>query len=301
MIGTAGQFIYDLNCIKDARKQNFDILLILGYTSSSVWGRWYPKKAIVITNMDGLEWKRSKYSKPVQKFLEYAEKLAVKYSDHHIADSLPIQDYLEGKYKIQAKYISYGAEVPENTNDAMLTQCGVSKGSYFLLIARMEPENHIEMILDGLIKSMGERKILVIGGINNHYGKKMTAKFANYPAICFLDAVYDTRILYLLRTYCSLYFHGHSVGGTNPSLLEAMASGAIICAHDNMFNHSVLGNDAFYFNSEEDIARISVDVTNTNTTEMVAHNLQKIREEHSWEKIITAYEEFFIQSYQSGK
>ena len=77
MIGTAGQFIYDLNCIKDARKQNFDILLILGYTSSSVWGRWYPKKAIVITNMDGLEWKRSKYSRPVQKFLEYAEKLAV--------------------------------------------------------------------------------------------------------------------------------------------------------------------------------------------------------------------------------
>ena len=87
-IGTVGQFIYDLNCILDSRKRNFDIILQLGYTSNSIWSFLLPTKSIIITNMDGLEWKRSKYSKIVQKFLKFAEKKAVKSSDHLIADSL---------------------------------------------------------------------------------------------------------------------------------------------------------------------------------------------------------------------
>ncbi|HJU45869.1 MAG TPA: DUF1972 domain-containing protein, partial [Chitinophagaceae bacterium] len=94
LLGTAGQFIYDLNCILDARKRAFDILLFLGYTSSSIWGILYPGKAKIVYNMDGLEWTRTKYSKPVQRFLRYAEKLAVKYSHYFVADSTYIQDYL---------------------------------------------------------------------------------------------------------------------------------------------------------------------------------------------------------------
>ena len=93
-IGTIGQFIYDFNCIRDLGKRKYDIVLQLGYTSSSVWGRLMPKKTIVTTNMDGLEWKRSKYSKEVKKFLLYAEKLAVKFSDYLISDSIGIQTYL---------------------------------------------------------------------------------------------------------------------------------------------------------------------------------------------------------------
>ena len=90
-IGTAGQFIYDLNCILDSRKRNFDIILQLGYTSSSMWFFLLPKKATIITNMDGLEWKRTKYSKPIQKVLKFAEKLAVKSSDCLVSDSLGIK------------------------------------------------------------------------------------------------------------------------------------------------------------------------------------------------------------------
>ena len=96
-IGTAGQFVYDLNCILDARKRDFDIILQLGYTSSSIWSRLFPKKAILTTNMDGLEWKRTKYSKKVQKFLQYAESLAIKHSDHLISDSIGIQNYIQEK------------------------------------------------------------------------------------------------------------------------------------------------------------------------------------------------------------
>ena len=99
-IGTAGQFIYDLNCILHSRRQQYDIILQLGYTSSSVWGWLLPrKKTVVTTNMDGLEWKRTKYSKKVQRFLLRAERLGVKFSDHLIADSIGIQIYLKKKYQ----------------------------------------------------------------------------------------------------------------------------------------------------------------------------------------------------------
>ena len=111
MVGAAGQFVYDLNCLIDARKRNYDVILLMGYTSSSIWGRLYPQKSTIITNMDGLEWKRSKYSKPVQNFLKYAERLAVKYSQFYVADSMVIKSYLQNKYHINASYIPYGADL----------------------------------------------------------------------------------------------------------------------------------------------------------------------------------------------
>ena len=250
LLGTSGQFIYDLNCIRHARKQGFDILLVLGYTSSSVWGSLYPKQSVVITNMDGMEWKRTKYNPLVRKFLLYAEKLAIQFSDRHIADSPAIKEYLDTKYAINTSYISYGAELPQKKDERAIEKYGVSIGNYFLLIARMEPENNIEMILDGLSASAAKRKVLVIGGVDNSFGKKMVAKFRNNVAIRFLGTIYDTEELNALRSCSMLYFHGHSVGGTNPSLLEAMASGALICAHDNPFNRAILGNDAFIFHRQ---------------------------------------------------
>src|SRR5258705_2223005 len=97
-IGTAGQFFYDLNCINDARKRNFDVLLHLGYTSDSVWHWRWPKNTVNIVNMDGLEWQRSKYNKPTQRFLKWAESLAAKNAHTLVADSIGIQEYLFGKY-----------------------------------------------------------------------------------------------------------------------------------------------------------------------------------------------------------
>ena len=301
-MGTAGQFIYDLNCIIDARKRKFDILLVLGYTSSSVWSWLYPKKSIIITNMDGLEWKRSKYAAPVQRFLQYAEKLAARWSDKHVADSIPIKEYLTEKYSINAEYISYGATLPERTDETILEQYGLIKNEYYLIMARMEPENHIETILDGLATNRKQRQVLVIGNTKNTYGKKMTGKFSEHQQIIFAGAVYDHIALDTLRTYCKIYFHGHSVGGTNPSLLEAMACGAMICAQDNAFNRAVLQDDAFYFYSYEDVLEIAnTDVDETNRTRMIERSRQKILDHHSWDKIIGAYEQFFIQSYLTGK
>ena len=132
MLGSAGQFIYDLNCILHTRKSKFDIVLQLGYTSSSIWGKLLPSKSIIVTNMDGLEWKRSKYKKPVQKFLRFAEKLGVKSSDYLIADSVGIQIYLREEYNVESKYIAYGANVFQNSNENILQKYKVEKNKYNL-------------------------------------------------------------------------------------------------------------------------------------------------------------------------
>jgi len=300
LIGAAGQFIYDMNCIRDARKRNFDVVLIMGYTSSSVWGRLYPKNSTIITNMDGLEWKRTKYSKPVQQFLRYAEKLAVKHSNYYISDSMVIRSYLAEKYAINSQYIPYGADMLTEIEREQMDVKQALNEDYFLLMARMEPENNIEAILEGFNNSNSPRKFKVLGDTGNRFGKFITHRFKNDERIQFKGAIFDNAKVRALQNNSYLYFHGHSVGGTNPSLLEAMASEALIAAHDNPFNKSVLNADAFYFSNANGVQQLVENVQRKDTERlMVRNNLQKIQYQFSWEKVIEEYESFILECYDN--
>ena len=298
---TAGQFIYDLNCIRDARKRNFDVLLFMGYTSSSVFGRWFPKQSLVISNMDGLEWKREKYSKPVQIFLKHAEKLAVQYSHYHIADSPAIKQHLDNKYGINACYIPYGAKINSEVNYDLLSQFELAREGFDMIMARLEPENNIEMVLNGYIRGPMDKKMLVIGNTTNSYGRKLKKKYRHINSILFAGSIFDQEKLNGLRTTCRLYFHGHSVGGTNPSLLEAMSDGALIGAHDNVFNDSVLGEDAFYFNSPSGVANILSTTNKNKHQDKINNNLDKIERLYTWEKITDQYDQFIRSSFKEHR
>jgi glycosyltransferase involved in cell wall biosynthesis len=298
LIGTAGQFIYDMNCLLDARKQNFDVVLLMGYTSSSVWGKLYPKNSTIITNMDGLEWKRTKYSKRVQQFLKYAEKLAVKYSNYYISDSMVIRSYLAEKYAINSQYIPYGADVYTEAEREQVDFTDALNEDYFLLMARMEPENNIEAILDGFNSSNSNRKFKVLGDTSNRFGKFITHKFENDSRIEFKGSIFDNARVRALQNNSYLYFHGHSVGGTNPSLLEAMASEALIAAHDNPFNKSVLSSDAFYFSNSAGVRDLVENVQHKDIEKtMVSNNLHKIQYQFNWEKVVDEYEDFILECY----
>lgn len=292
-IGTAGQFIYDLNCILDSRKRNFDIILQLGYTSSSVWYFLLPKKPIVITNMDGLEWKRTKYSKPVQKVLQFAEKLAVKSSDYLVADSLGIKKYLTEKYGKESTYIAYGANTFDNPNEQILKDYGVEKYNFNMILARLEPENNIETVLDGIVLSADTTTMLVIGNHNTKFGNYLKEKFKAQKNIRFLGAVYNLAHLDNLRYYSNLYFHGHSVGGTNPSLLEAMASKALIIAHDNDFNKAILKENAYYFSNPEDVKKLTLQVKKNDNLHIIQNNHTAIAAAFNWDKINEEYLQLF--------
>lgn len=300
LVGTAGQFIYDFNCLMDARRQKFDVVLLMGYTSCSIWGRLYPKNSTIITNMDGLEWKRSKYSKRVQQFLKYAEKLAVKHSQYYISDSRVIKDYLEDKYRIHSQYIPYGADVITELEREQIDTNTALKEDYFLLMARMEPENNIETILEGFNNSNSHRSFKVLGDTGNRFGKFIRHRFKNDERIEFKGSIFDTAKVRALQNNSYLYFHGHSVGGTNPSLLEAMASEALIAAHNNPFNKSVLHSDAFYFSDSEEVRYLVETVQRKeNEQTMMKNNLHKIEFQFNWEKIINEYEAFIMECYKS--
>ncbi len=293
-LGTVGQFVYDLNCILDARKRKYDIFLQLGYTSSSIWSFLMPKTSLIVTNMDGLEWRRSKYSPIVQKFLKRAEKWAIEGSDVLVADSIGIQDYLTKSYNAQSKYIAYGAEVCVDESSNSLMDYVVSKFNYNLVIARLEPENSIEIILDGYVLSGDRRPILIVGNHLTKYGEYLKRKYQSSNGIRFLGGIYDSQVINQLRIYCHLYFHGHTVGGTNPSLLEAMACGSVVCAHRNVFNRSILQGNGIYFENPEEVSEImSFGISEERRLEIQNGNRQQVALNFGWEKIAIEYLRLF--------
>jgi glycosyltransferase involved in cell wall biosynthesis len=299
-LGTAGQFIYDLNCINDARKRNFDVLLQLGYTSNSIWYWRWPKKAKNIVNMDGLEWKRSKYSSKVQKFLKVAEKWAAVHGDILIADSVGIQEHLKETYNKPSHFIPYGADVFETPDPKVLETYGVVPYEYDMLMARMEPENNIETIIRGHIKSGTQRTLLVIGKTENTFGTHLVNTYGTQSGIKFLGGIYNIDIINNLRYYSHLYFHGHSVGGTNPSLLEAMGSYSLIAAHGNVFNKAVLGDDAFYFMDEDELAALIITVADKKAhASRLDNNIKKIRTRYNWARIVDDYEAVMLGAFTS--
>ncbi len=293
-IGRAGQFFYDFNCINDSRKRNFDIIYQLGYTSNSVWFRRLPDGPAVVTNMDGLEWKRSKYSPLVRRFLKYAEKLAVISSDALIADSKEIAKHLRTVYNANSTFIPYGAELFENPNEDSVKNEGLKPFNYHLLIARMQPDNHIEEIIQGVINSNTDTPLLVVGNTDNSFGKYLMKNYRD-DKIKFGGAIFNKDLLNNLRHFSTLYFHGHSAGGTNPSLLEAMAANAWICAHDNQFNREVLRENAFYFKSSDDITNIlnHLETKESLRNKFTSINRKTIEEKYNWESIIERYHAFF--------
>lgn len=293
-MGTIGQFLYDLNCILDTRKRDLDIILQLGYTSSSIWSFLFPKRPLIITNMDGLEWKRSKYTFFVRKFLNYAERLAIKHSDYLISDSEGIKIYIDDKYKKDSKFIAYGSNVVSTVDETLLEKFNLKKLKFHMLIARIEPENNIETILDGVILSKIKTPFLVIGDYTkNSFGKRIKEKYEDYKHIIFLGSIYNREELNCLRHCCNLYFHGHSVGGTNPSLLEAMGSGNLIIAHNNIFNKAVLKEDGFYFYSPEDVSFYLKNKNKENEGLKIENNKLKIKDKYDIDKINNSYFTYF--------
>ncbi len=289
IIGLTSQFIYDFLCIVNAHRQKFDAIIQLGYTTSSVWAWLLPRKAKIIYNMDGMEWKREKYKGLLKSFLKYAEKLAVNHSDVVIADSKPIKEYLDNKYRIRAKYIPYPASLIHEPKISVLEKYHLKAKNYLLLIARFQPDNNFEMIIEGVIKSKLEFPLIIIGDNQSKYGRYLVEKYNN-KKIIFLGKIYDKDILDSLRFFSALYFHGHSAGGTNPSLLEAMAASCTICAHNNEYNKAVTGENAFYFKSESEISVLLNGQKDWNSKETwITNNIAKLQREYNLNLLVEKY------------
>lgn len=300
-LGSFGQFVYDFLSILDAKRRGFDLLFQLGYTSNAIFFPIWPKYCPNLIHMDGLEWKRSKYNALVQVFLKKMEGVAARNGDYLIADSPEIKKHLQNKYGKMVRYIPYGAIIPESFDESILSSFQITPFGYHLIISRFVPENNLELIIRAHLSSGCEQPLVLVGNCENNYGAYLRRKY-QHPSLIFLGGIYDTSVLNNLRRYCRLYFHGHSVGGTNPSLLEAMACGCIIAAHRNPFNYEITGPHADYFSNESDIRSLLLQSWSQEYRIKRKDALQAIvREQYSWEQIVEQYESFFLEFFREKK
>lgn len=200
----------------------------------------------VATHVDGLEWKRAKWGRLGKRYYRMAETLAVRWSDMLIADAAGIQDYYRTEFGVETRYLAYGAPIIHPAADR-LAELDLEAGRYHLAVARFEPENHIHLIVQGYVQSEAKYPLVVVGSAPYADAYTRYVHSLGDDRVRFVGGVWDQELLDQLYGNASVCWHGHSVGGTNPSLLRAMGAGAAINAFDVNFNREVLGEAGEYF------------------------------------------------------
>lgn len=226
------------------------VVLILG-VSGCVFLPFFKlfSNAKVVVNVDGIEWKRDKWSRLAKWFLKISESVAVRFSDVIIADNDGIRDYITNEYGMKAEVIAYGGE------HALVTKSSQIVGDYFFTVCRIEPENNVRMILESFAQNGLNYKI-VGNWASSLYGIELRTEFSSYPNIEMIDPIYDLNRLFDFRDQCLGYIHGHSVGGTNPSLVEIMHFSKQVYAFDCIFNRSTTEDKALYFSSSDELSKL---------------------------------------------
>jgi len=233
-----------------------DVLLILGVAGAWIlpFVRWFTNKKIIIS-IDGIEWKRDKWNFLAKGYLFWAESLAVKYSHIDISDNEAIQDYTAARYGSLSRIIEYGSDHTLKVNASTETKIKYPFLSrpYAFKVCRIEPENNVQLILEAFA-STDKMPLVIVGNWGKSlYGTALKEKYTSHPNIYILDPVYDQKKLDELRSNAALYVHGHSAGGTNPSLVEAMYLGLSVLANNVSYNRVTTENKALYFDGKESL------------------------------------------------
>ena len=287
--------LYDIISILRSIR-NTDILLILGVSGCIVLPvvKIISKKRVIV-NIDGLEWKRAKWGRLAKLFLKFSEKLAVKYADVLITDNKIITDYVEIEYGVKSCLIAYGADhvCKDELDDDLRVLFPFLLGDYAFKVCRIEPENNIHLILKAFIK-LSNRNLVIVGNWDNSsYGKKLKSEYSGLENIYLVDPIYNQKILNQIRSNCSVYIHGHSAGGTNPSLVEAMFLGLPVVAYDVEYNRETTQHMACYFGDEIELINILENHSALEFAE-IATNMKIIAEkEFTWGIISEKYRSIF--------
>lgn len=266
-----------------------DVTLILG-VSGCIFLPFYRllSKSKIITNIDGLEWKRDKWGKLARKFLKFSEMLAVKYSDIVISDNQAIADYVKTEYNVNSCVIAYGGDhvlIDGNRE--------INSHDYFLGLCRIEPENNVEMILNAFSKT--DKMLKFIGNWDkSEFGVRLKKEYSKYSNIEIIDPIYDLDKLYDLRKNCFAYIHGHLAGGTNPSLVEAMHFSKPIYAFDCSFNRYTTEDGCIYFDSSEGLIKLIETEMSDESYRSYSLKMKEIADRrYTWKTIAKQYEKLF--------
>jgi len=272
-------------------KEKVDEIIYLGVSSGLTM--WLPKmfSAKSIVNIDGLEWKRSRWGGVIKFGLKTLERMSVKWSDVVIADSEAIGDYVTSEYKKKYVFIPYGVDeckFAEKDWNEMKNKYNLETEGYYLIVGRHVPENNFDISINGFLKSKSSKKLVIVSNLKGE-------EKSRYERIIFTGPIYDRPKLYALRANAYAYIHGHSVGGTNPSLLEAISSKNVVFAYDVPYNREVLSDYGYYYKNEDElndlIGFIENDFKKVDKKKILEYYDRILKEKYNWEIVIKKYEE----------
>lgn len=291
--GYLGSLLYDAVALLKASFRRDDVILMLGYASSPFCLIPRLLGSRVIINTNGLEWRRSKWPWYGRLCLRLAEKVAVWVASDLISDSKTIQQYYLDRHNVTSIFIPYGVEVNGDLGADALGEYQLKPQNYYAVVMRMEPENSIREIVQGFLEAETARTLVLIGAATRFFDAQVKPLVdTSGGKIRHLGAIYDRRMLFQIRQNAYAYIHGHTVGGTNPSLLEAMASGNLVLARDVRFNREVLEDIGFYFESARDLAaaiRCVERASDSDVADRRARARDRILKHYTWDIIVDQY------------
>lgn len=319
-IGPARAILYDIKAvewslryIKKYHVKN-PVVYVLACRIGPFIGRY--KKELtklggkLFVNPDGHEWLRAKWSKPVRQYWKTSERLMVKHADLLVCDSKNIEKYIlteYSKYRPNTTFISYGADIQKSTlkdDSAQLSdwykRFNVTAENYYLIVGRFVPENNYEVMIREFMASDSNRDLVIITNVeHNKFFESLKKKtdFESDKRIKFVGTVYDQELLKKIRENAFAYLHGHSVGGTNPSLLEALASTKLNLLFDIGFNKEVAEDSALYWRKNKNNLSGLINRADTISDQRVEkfgiNSTKRVNNEYAWPKIINEYENLF--------
>lgn len=292
--------------ILHAIRQPYDVYMVCNAANSPVLviPRLLGKRIAI--NTDGLEWKRGKWGKIARFYYKLSERISTLLAQRVVADSRGIQDYYAEEYKTTTTFIPYGAYLSESSNAELLQKFGLKPGEYFLQITRFEPENNPLLTIQAYKQLDTNKKLVIIGGVpyESEYSRKIAAEAAGHPNIILPGSIYDKELLNEIWCNSFAYIHGNEVGGTNPALLQTMASGCFTIAIDVSFSRDVLADSGIFFRRNVQSLAEQMKWTLEHEKELKPYKIKavdRIKLHYSWEKVTDDYERMFYEMIEQKK
>jgi glycosyltransferase involved in cell wall biosynthesis len=257
----------------------------------------FVSSARIVTNIDGIEWRREKWQGLTKRFLQFSERIAVRFSDVVIADNAAIAEYVRETYGVECSVIAYGGDHAMTVEAIPIDEYALP-GKYAISVCRIEPENHTQLIVETFSRQDAISLVIVGNWNNSEYGRAIRTQYSGCSHIFLLDPIYDLGKLKTLRSHALFYVHGHSAGGTNPSLVEAMHFAKPILAFDCNFNRATTEDKALFFTDGDSLLNLigTIDATQA---ERVGRDMQEIaKRRYTWQ--VVAGEYFSLLQNQRG-
>lgn len=291
--------------VRHARTAGLDVAIVFNAANSPLVPALRAAGTPVAIHVDGLEWKRAKWAGVGRFYYRRAEAIAVAFADCLIADAEAIVAYYRGRFGVECTLLRYGAPVLEQPPLHRLGELSLTPKGYHLAIARLEPENNIHLIVEGYRDSRLTEPLVVVGAHRypTAYTRRLDKLLASDRRVRAIGAVYDQELIDALYAGAMTYAHGHSVGGTNPSLLRAMGAGTLTLASDNPFNREVLDSAGWYFRTPADLTGLYHHLaTDPGVAEDYARRARERAEKfYDWDEVAAGYEQMCLELAAGGR